>query len=57
MTPYLSEEDHPVWFDLLHQLVWSHQEHQVQVAVEQQTLQTSAQVFVEDITVGQVHRA
>jgi len=56
-TPYLSEVDHPVGFALLDQVVRGHQVDQVQVAVEQQTLQTFGQVFVQHVTVGQIHRA
>lgn len=55
-SAYLPEEDHPVRFALINQVVRGHQVDQVQVAVEQQRLQAFGEVFVEDLSVGQIHR-
>lgn len=54
---YLSEEHHPVRPALCDHVVWGDQVDQVEAAVEQKTFQTFGEVFVEEVTVGQVHGA
>lgn len=57
VTVHLSEVNHPVGLALWDQVIGSHQVDQVQAAVKQKPLQTFTQVFVQNITVGQIHRA
>lgn len=52
---YLSEECHPVGLALGNHVVRGDQVDQVEVAVEQQTIQTFSEIFVQHVAVGQIH--